>query len=59
MQDAFGLFLTEGGSQLPIMILEENSGIPVILGRQGFFENFDITFKESQKKLILTKVLQK
>lgn len=29
---------------------------PVLLGRQGFFENFDITFKEKKRKVILKKV---
>ena len=29
---------------------------PILLGRKDFFENFDITFKESDKKMVLKKV---
>ncbi len=41
---------------IPVLILKTDSDIPLLLGRQGFFENFDITFKQNNEKVILKKV---
>lgn len=43
--------------QLPVMILQdETSDIPLLLGRTGFFDHFHITFKHNQETIILEKV---
>jgi hypothetical protein len=34
---------------------EMEDDFPVIIGREGFFDNFHITFKENEKKVILKK----
>ena len=43
--------------QIKAMVLdEENEEIPVLIGREGFFENFEITFREYEKKILIKKV---
>jgi len=37
-------------------IIGGHDEVPPILGREGFFEHFEITFKQIQKKIILKKV---
>ncbi len=41
------------------VILDSHDKFPVILGRKDFFEYFEITFKEIEKKIALKKVYQK
>ena len=43
---------------IPVNVLATKAGddFPVILGREGFFEAFEITFKERAQKIILKKV---
>jgi len=46
--------------QLPVYaLLEKKEDFPVLLGRQGFFDNFDITFKEKERKIILKKTYER
>lgn len=40
---------------LKVYVLLEAEDFPILVGRQGFFENFDVTFRENDKKLILKK----
>lgn len=40
---------------LAVYVLLEEEDFPVLLGRQDFFENFDITFKDRDRRLILRK----
>jgi len=42
---------------VPVLILQDQSNIPLILGRNGFFEEFHITFRQDQEKIVLKKVL--
>lgn len=39
-----------------VLLDESESKFPILLGRRDFFENFDITFKEHDKKIVLKKV---
>ena len=43
---------------LRIKVLLDDVGgkFPILLGRKDFFENFDVTFKEKNKKIVLKKV---
>ena len=41
------------------VILDSHDKFPVILGRKNFFEYFEITFKEAEKKIVLKKVYRK
>ncbi len=42
---------------LPVLVLQdENADLPLLLGRHGFFEEFHITFKQEQQKIMLKKV---
>jgi len=42
---------------IPVLILQDNTeDVPLILGRQGFFENFHITFRQNQEKVTIKKV---
>lgn len=44
---------------IPVLILQDyNQDIPILLGRNGFFENFHITFQQNKKKIKLKKVNQ-
>jgi len=39
---------------IPVLVLqEENSDVPLLLGRNGFFESFHITFQQNKEKIIL------
>lgn len=38
-----------------VILEEKEDNFPVLLGRKDFFENFDITFKEKERRLILKK----
>jgi len=38
---------------VPIRIIDDSCDIPILLGRKGFFENFEITFFESEKRIEL------
>lgn len=38
------------------VLLEDVERFPILIGRKDFFENFYITFKEKDKKIILKKV---
>jgi len=45
---------------IPVLIMQDiNEDMPVILGRQGFFENFDIIFRQNEEKITLKKVQSK
>ena len=35
------------------LVLQDPSDIPCLLGRNGFFERFDITFRQADKKITL------
>jgi hypothetical protein len=37
-------------------VLDSSSSIPVLLGREGFFEKFEITFDENREKISLKRV---
>jgi predicted aspartyl protease len=38
-----------------LVLMDEAVNIPVLLGRNGFFEQFDITFRQAQEKIVLKK----
>ena|SRR3989338_2550865 len=45
---------------VPALILDqENSDVPLLLGRHGFFENFHITFRQNEEKIILKRIQPK
>jgi len=39
-----------------LVLMDSGQDIPLILGRNGFFEQFDITFRQKEEKLVLKKV---
>ena len=42
---------------VPVLILKDNkSNVPLLLGRQGFFEYFHITFRQKDEKIVLKKI---
>ncbi len=42
---------------LPIyVVLDEKNNFPFLLGRGGFFNLFDITFKENEKRVVFKKL---
>ena len=42
---------------VPALILQDqNSDVPLLLGRNGFFEEFHVTFKQHEEKIILKKI---
>lgn len=44
---------------VPALIIQDASApIPLILGRNGFFEHFEITFRQAEEKIMLKKVAQ-
>ena len=46
--------------EIPVLILkDDSSNVPLLLGRQGFFEHFDITFRQNEKKIVLKKANKK
>lgn len=45
---------------VPSLILQNpNADVPLLLGRHGFFEQFHITFKQNEEKIILKKIQPK
>jgi len=43
--------------EVPVLILQdENLDVPLLLGRNGFFEEFEITFKQNEEKIYLKKI---
>jgi len=45
---------------VPVLVLQDNSiDVPLILGRHGFFEHFEITFKQVQGRIVLKKLQQR
>lgn len=40
---------------MKVYVLLEAEDFPILLGRQDFFENFDITFRDKDRRLILRK----
>jgi len=45
---------------VPVLVLQDpNDDVPILLGRSGFFENFDITFRQNEEKITLKKILSK
>lgn len=43
--------------EVPALILQDkNEDVPLLLGRHGFFEQFHITFKQDEEKIILKKI---
>ncbi len=42
---------------VPVLILQENKAdVPIILGRNGFFEQFHITIRQNEEKVALKKI---
>jgi len=37
--------------KIPVMIISEHINIPIIIGRTGFFDEFKITFIQSEKRV--------
>jgi len=58
-------FIIEGGHEkhtmdIPVLVMQNpDADIPLILGRSGFFENFDITFRQNEEKITIKKVQSK
>jgi len=45
---------------VPVLVLQDkNADVPLLLGRHGFFEQFHITFKQDDEKIVLKKVSPK
>jgi len=42
--------------QIPVKVILEGCEFPPLIGREGFFDNFHITFKQSEKKVSLKHV---
>lgn len=42
---------------IPVLVLQDaENSVPLLLGRNGFFEHFHITFKQDEEKIILKKI---
>lgn len=42
---------------IPVLVLQDpEADVPLLLGRSGFFENFDINFRQNEEKITLKKV---
>ena len=41
---------------IPVFVILEGGDFPILIGRAGFFENFEITFKEAKKRISIKKV---
>ena len=42
---------------IPVLVLQnENADVPLLLGRNGFFESFDVLFRQAAQKITLKKV---
>jgi hypothetical protein len=45
---------------VPALVLQDSSAdVPLLLGRHGFFENFHITFKQDEQKIVLKRIQPK
>ncbi|MBW2986296.1 retroviral-like aspartic protease family protein [Candidatus Woesearchaeota archaeon] len=45
---------------VPVLILQNRKAdVPLLLGRSGFFENFNITIRQNEEKITLKKVQSK
>lgn len=45
---------------IPVLVLQDpKSKVPLLLGRNGFFEKFHISFKQDEEKIIFKKVQHK
>jgi len=45
---------------IPALVLQDlNVDVPLLLGRNGFFDNFHVTFKQSSEKIVLKKINSK
>ena len=43
--------------EIPVLVLMENyADVPILLGRNGFFDNFHINFRQNGEKITLKKV---
>jgi|SRR3989338_3438827 len=41
-----------------LVLMDENIDVPLILGRNGFFEEFEITFRQKEERIILKKIVK-
>lgn len=42
---------------IPVLVLQgEGNSVPLLLGRNGFFDEFHITLRENEEKIVLKKV---
>jgi hypothetical protein len=41
------------------VVLDPNSNVPVLIGREGFFEEFEITFDESRERISLKRIARR
>jgi hypothetical protein len=39
-----------------LVLLDNTQDVPVLLGRNGFFEEFEITFRQNDEKIVLKKI---
>jgi len=44
---------------IPVNVILGDKGFPLLLGRAGFFENFEITFDEGRQRVKLKKINKK
>lgn len=44
---------------LPVLVLQNQGNVPLLLGRNGFFEHFHITFRQNEEKILLKKIKPK
>jgi len=46
--------------EVPALVLQDaDADVPLLLGRHGFFEQFNITFKQNEEKIVLKKISPK
>ena len=45
--------------QIPVKVILGNYDFPILLGRAGFFDNFVISFDQSQEKVSLKRVIRR
>ncbi len=41
---------------VPVLVMQESGSVPLLLGRNGFFENFHVTFRQDEEKIMLKKI---
>ena len=39
-----------------LVLLDDEADVPILLGRHGFFEEFHITFRQNEEKIVLKKI---